>query len=211
MEKLVFRILETRSDLELFLSKVENYTSVKLPYEYASKSKMVGVYSSDKLVAGYMLVTRPTFRSLLFVPDTVKSTHTFFQNEQFELMEVNGLWIGPALKTPLSQLRVWFHLVADIFSCRKNYVLLMRNAKNKSMDRFMSMAYPEKLYEGAPIQTSESRTHNNIQVSYTTRWKIVLNFHKYFFELLRRQKRATTFAKNRAENIRAGNADMELT
>lgn len=210
MEKLTFRTLESAEDLELFLDKVENYSGVRLPFEYANKSKIVGVFLSGRLAAGYMLVTHPAFRSLLFVPDAMKASHDFFRNEQFEMMEVNGLWIGPSLKTPLSQLRVWFRLVADIFACRKNYVLLMRNAKNKSMDRFMSMAYPTKLYQGEPTLLSGNKTHTNIQVSYTTRWKIVLNFHKYLFELLRRQKQAASFARNRAESAGTSKSKVEL-
>jgi len=41
-------------------------------------------------------------------------------------------------------------------------------------------------------------THNEIQVSYTTRWKIVLNIHKYMWELRNRNRRADQFAKHRA-------------
>jgi len=210
MEKLAFKTLNTNKEIELFLNKVKNYSGVKLPHEYASKSKIVGVYSSDKMVAGYMLVTHPAFRSLLFVPDSTKATHRFFRNEQFEMMEVNGLWIGPALKTPASQIRVWLHLVVDIFSSRKNYVLLMRDARNKSMDRFMSMATPKELYEGNPTLISGNHTHNSIQVSYTTRWKIILNFHKYLFEFLRRKKRATSFARTRAASIHQQSSEIEL-
>ena len=210
MEKLKFKIINSAEDIDLFLDKVEGYTNVKLPHEYASRSKIVGVYSGKKLVAGYMIVTQPTFRSLLFVPDKTKSSHEFFRNEHFEMMEVNGLWIGPALKTPAQQLRVWFHLVADIFMSRKNYVLLMRDARNKTMDRFLSMAYPTKIYAGSPILMADQKTHDTIEVSYTTRWKIVLNFHKYYMELLRRQKRAALFAKTRGGTSHANLPETEL-
>lgn len=210
MEKLEFKTIKSADDIGLFLEKVEGYTNVKLPFEYAAKSKIVGVYSANKLVAGYMIVTQPTFRSLLFVPDKIRTSHEFFNNEHFEMMEVNGLWIGPALKTPSQQLRVWFKLVTDIFLSRKNYVLLMRDARNKTMDRFLSMAHPTKIYAGAPLLMSGQTTHSEIEVSYTTRWKIVLNFHKYFIELLRRQKRANLFAKSRGANntTRAPESDL---
>ena len=54
-------------------------------------------------------------RSLLFVPDEAKRNNKFFKNEEFEMMEVNGLWIGPALKSPSMQLKGWGHLIKDIF------------------------------------------------------------------------------------------------
>ena len=197
MEKLTFKEISEASEVDNFLGKVENYNGVRLPEEYANRSKIVGAYKSGKLVAGYMLVTKPGFRSLLFVPDAEKAINPFFQNDQFEMMEVNGLWIGPALKTPTQQMRVWMELIKDIFVCRKNYVLLMRDARNKNMERFMGMAHPSEIYEGEPWTIAGENTHNRIQVSYTTRWKIVLNSHKYVAELFSRQRRASAYNKHR--------------
>lgn len=197
MEKLTFNEIQSKCEIDNFLGKVENYNGVRLPEDYANNSKIIGAYKSGKLVAGYMLVTQPGFRSLLFVPDKVKSRHSFFKNDQFEMMEVNGLWIGPALKKPSEQMRVWMQLIKDIFVCRKNFVLLMRDARNKNMERFMGMAHPIEIYEGEPWQMAGERTHSKIQVGYTTRWKIILNSHKYLAELFDRQRRATAYSKSR--------------
>ncbi len=73
----------------------------------------------------------------------------------------------------------------------------MRNIHNKSMDRFMSMANPTHLYEGSPLLMAGENTHNEIQVSYATRWSIVLNARKYWLELRNRQRRAEQFQKQR--------------
>lgn len=197
MEKLAFKTIETEDGMNLFLDKFQNYVGVRLPLVYARNSKIVGVFLKDKLVGGYMLVTKPGFRSLMFVPDSIKTSHNFFKHDAYEMMEVNGLWISPALKDPRQQMKVWFKLVRDIFACRKNYVLLLRDARNKIMERLLGMANPVALYEGAPFVTAGSTTHEKIQVSYTTRWSIILNSHKYWLELKNRQKRAEEFAKQR--------------
>lgn len=202
MEKLDYKIITTKKETELVLDKIENYSGVRLPLDYANRSKIVGVFLHNQLAACYMLVSKPDFRSLFFVPDNIKKENKFFNNDSYEMMEVNGLWIGPALKKPSTQVRVWLHLVKDIFMCRKRFVLLMQNSRNKSMDRFMNMAKLNSIYAGPPLLRSGEQTHNSIKVSYTTRWSILLNTHKYILELRQRQQRAQNFAKKQ-EDLRA--------
>lgn len=212
MEKLRFKTIESAEEMDHYLGKVENYSGVRLTRSYASQGRIVGAYLGNKLVAGYMLITTPQFRSFLFVPDSVKGQDKFCRRDQFDMMEVNGLWIGPALKTPKLQIKVWLKLVRDIFLCRKNFVLLMRDARNKNMERFMGMANPKKIYEGSPFVMAGERTHSQIEVSYTTRWNIILNVHKYIFELLRRQKRANLAAREResAKVVKVKQSNIEL-
>ncbi len=195
MEKLDFRVIKDKKTKKQVLSKIHNYTGVMLPNEYLEQSKTVGVFLHDQLVAGYILVTRPDFRSLLFVPDKLKEESRIFSNNQYDCMEINGLWISPALKTPILQMKVWFKLVWDIFTCKKQYVLLMRNLNNKSMARFMTMANPIDIYSGEPFVMAGQETHEQIHVSYTTRWKLITNSYKYFFELLRRNSKAINFSR----------------
>jgi hypothetical protein len=133
-------------------------------------------------------------RSLLFVPDEAKRNNKFFKNEEFEMMEVNGLWIGPALKSPSMQLKGWGHLIKDIFMSRKRFVLLMQNSNNKCMERFMSMANPTCIYEGESFVMASKKTHKTIRVSFATRWSIVLNAPKYLNELFQRHQRAQNFS-----------------
>ncbi len=190
MDKLIFKTLVSNDEIDLVLNKVERYSGVRLPIVYAKNSKIVGVFLHNNLVACYMLVTRPGFRSIMFLPDNIRSSVELSSIDEFEMMEVNGLWIGPALKTPILQIRVWLQLVKDIFMCKKRFVLLMRDSRNSCMERFFDMANPRKLYSGQPFQSAENSTHASIEVSYTTRWKIVLNIHKYLRELADRQKRA---------------------
>ena len=199
MEKLVYRQIESESELELFLDKFNNFVGIRLPSTYAKNSKIVGVFLHDKLVGGYMLITKPKFRSLMFIPDSIKNTNSFFQQNQYEMMEVNGLWISPVLKCPKMQLNVWFHLIKDIFISRKKSVLLMRDLRNKTMERLINMANPTPLYQGTPKLFAGDKSHAEIQVSYTSRWSIVLNSHKYWKELKNRQKRANQYAKQRAQ------------
>ena len=67
------------------------------------------------------------------------------------MLEINGLWISPALKTLYLQMCVWKKLIKDVFSCKRKNVLLMRCKRNKSMEKFLGMANPELLYEGEPL------------------------------------------------------------
>ncbi len=198
MEKLVFKTITTPEETELVLQKIESNLGVRLPTNYAYNSKIVGAFLKEQLCACYMLVTRPSFRSLLFVPDQVKNQSKLLQNEEYEMMEVNGLWIGPALKDPSMQLRVWGHLIKDIFTSKKRFVLLMQNSNNKCMERFMSMANPECIYEGEPLVMAGENTHKTIRVSFTTRWSIILNVPRYLKELLQRRQRAHMFSKKQS-------------
>lgn len=195
MEKLEYKVIRTKKETELVLDKFENHAGIRLPLDYADKSKIIGVFLRGRLVSSYMLVSKPPFRSLLFVPNEFKKRNAFFKIGSNEMMEVNGLWIGPALKKPSTQLRVWMHLVRDIFGSRKRYVLLMQNSRNKNMERYMNMAKLTSIYKGAPSVKSGEQTHDSIKVSFTTRWSIVLNAHKYYLELRRREQRAQNFAK----------------
>ena len=195
MEKLEFRTIRNIDDTELVLDKIESNLGVRLPTDYANRSKIVGVYLRNQLAACYMLVTKPEFRSLLFVPDQTRKESDFFDKDSFEMMEVNGLWIGPALRNPRMQLKVWAHLIMDIFMSKKRFVLLMQNSNNKCMERFMNMANPTKIYEGKPLARAGENTHKTIRVSFTTRWSIILNAPKYLNELFQRRQRALTFSK----------------
>ena len=210
MEKLEFKTITNQKDTEAVLDKIESNLGVRLPLSYANNSKIVGIFLRGQLSACYMLVTKPGFRSLLFVPDEEKRNIKFFKNEEFEMMEVNGLWIGPALKSPSMQLKVWGHLIKDIFMSRKRFVLLMQNSNNKCMERFMSMANPTCIYEGEPFVMASEKTHKTIRVSFATRWSIVLNAPKYLNELFQRRQRAQNFSakQNYARPFKTSNSNF---
>jgi hypothetical protein len=198
MEKLIFKTIETQNETNLFLDKVENYSGVRLPLDYANNSKIVGVFSHEKLVAGYMMVTKPGFRSLMFVPDAIKKSHQFFLNDEYEMMEVNGLWIGPSVKKPQLQFRIWLNLAKDIQLARKKYLLLMSNSKNRNIEYLHSLTNPEMLYEGPPNIMVGDDTHSDIRVAFTTRWNCLLCIPKYWFVVnINRQRRARVIAKRR--------------
>lgn len=197
MGKLEFKKISTELGIEQYIDKVEDYSGVRLPYDYASRSNIVGAFLRGKLVGGYMLVTTPEFRSLMFIPDEVKSSNPFFSKDKFEMMEVNGLWIGSSIKTPKLQFTFWLHLLKDIFFCRKNYLLMMSNTKHKAIERIHSMTNPEHLYEGIPSLNGGEKTHSSVRVTYTTRWNIVLNLPKYYLEMKRREGRLSETFKSR--------------
>lgn len=193
MEKLDFREISEKSELECYLLRFHDYVGVKLPEEYVKRCKVVGVFLHNRLVGGYMLVSDPPFRSLLFVPDTTKRKSSSLSSNPDDFLEVNGLWLSAGLKSPELQLAVWFHLVANIFLCKKKFVLLLRNSQNQAMKRLMNLAKPELLYDGAPQIMAGESTHERIQVSVTSRWNILMFSYKYWFELKERQRRARSF------------------
>ena len=198
MQNLEFRTITDKDGIENVLDKVERYSGVRLPTEYANKNKVVGAFLQEKLVATYMVITKPNFRSLMFVSgDNWKQTNLSVTDD-YDMMEINGLWISPALKTPLMQARIWAHLIKDIFMSKKKYVLLMRDSRNKIMERFLNMANPTTLYDGPPMLMAGATSHAMIQVSFTTRWNIILNSYKYVSEIRNRMKRAQEFKKARS-------------
>lgn len=197
MEKLEFRILVNESEIDLFTDKIENFTNVRLPKTYVNSSKIVGAFLHEKLVGGYMLVTQPQFRSLLFVPDQIKNSHPFFKNDTYEMLEVNGVWMSPAIRTPKLQFRFWMKLLFDVFMEKKKYLLLMSNLKNKNIEYLHSLSKPEILYEGTPNLLAGDNSHEMIRVGYTTRTKSILNIPKYWMELRDRERRAKEFSNQR--------------
>ncbi|MEX0618682.1 MAG: hypothetical protein WDZ76_12310 [Pseudohongiellaceae bacterium] len=210
MEKLDFRTIEKEEEISSYLKKYESYVGSKLPLEYVKNSRVVGVFLHEQLVGGYMLVTKPGFRSVLFVPDAVKKEHEFFKNDDYEMMEVNGVWVGPALKTAKQNFTLWINLIKDMFMSKKKYVLLMGDARNKTIAHLHSLTNPEKLYEGAPTLTGGDTSHANIRVSYTTRWNILLNVPRYWLEYKARERKLRRKVKNRtfARTIKSGGAEL---
>lgn len=197
MDKLEFRKIDTEAEVERYVENWENYSGVRLPLDYANNSEVVGAFLHGKLVGGYMLVTRPEFRSLMFVPDEIKASHSFFQNDKFEMMEVNGLWVGTRIRTPQLQFKFWTHLLKDIFFCRKNYLLMMSNSKHKAIEKIHNLTNPQFLYEGAPKLLGSQHTHASVRVTYTTRWRMILNLPKYYLEMKNRESRLSTTFKDR--------------
>ena len=193
-----FKVLTTEGEIESYLNKFESFVGVKLPYDYSLRSTIVGVYKKDEMIAGYMLVTKPQFRSLMFVPDAIKDSNEFFKNDQYEMMEVNGVWISAAVKSATEQYKIWSHLIWDIFLARKKYVLLMADLRNTNVRNIHSLTNPELLYEGAPMLMAGAQSHSSIRVSFTTRWQMLLNIPKYYFAYKDRAKRSTRRAKVRA-------------
>ncbi len=208
MEKLVFRTISEVSEIEFFLDRFCNLVGVRLPTHYALDNRVVGVFLRDKLVGGYLIITTPPFRAALFVPDSIKASNPFFKIDTYDVMEVNGVWISPALKSAKQQFAVWKHILIDIFTCKKKFVLLMRDARNKNIHHIHQLTNPIQIYRGKPSLTSDQSTHDEINISYTTRWKLVLGLHSYWKEYRYRENRQRLKAKKMSYN-RLAKANVE--
>ena len=198
MDAIKFRTLTTEVEIEKYIAKFEGFVGVRLPYDYTIRSRIVAAFKGDEMVAGYMLVTKPEFRSLIFVPDSVKATHEFFRNDQYEMMEVNGVWISVSLKSATDYFRIWIHMMWDVFFTRKKYVLLMANLRNGNVKNIHSLTNPELLYEGPPMLMAGSTSHSTIRVAFTTRWQMLANIPRYWMEYKNREKRSSKRLKQRA-------------
>jgi len=181
----------------MYLKKFEGFVGVRLPYDYSMRSTIVGAFKGDDMIGGYMLVTKPQFRSLMFVPDQVKEEMSFFRNDQFEMMEVNGVWISAAVKSASDQYRFWMKMLVDVFMARKKFILLMADLRNGNVRNIHSMTNPELLYEGPPMLMAGAQSHSTIRVSYTTRWQMILNLPRYFMEYRSRERRSSKRLKQR--------------
>ncbi|HDZ10316.1 hypothetical protein [Pseudohongiella sp.] len=198
MEAMKFKTLTSDQDIDMFLSRFESYVGVKLPYDYAQRSTFVAGFKGDEMVGGYMLVTRPEFRSLMFVPDAVRAEHDFFKNDSYDMMEINGVWMSASLKTAAEQFGIWLRLILDAFKCRKQYVLLMANQRNLNIRHVHAMTGAKDIYEGEPMLMAGEKSHSTIRVSYTTRWSLLLNVPRYWFEYKSRERRFHRRLKQRA-------------
>jgi len=198
MEAIKFKTLTNEQDIDMFLSRFENYVGVKLPYDYARRSTFVAGYKGGEMVGGYMLVTKPEFRSLMFVPDSVRAEHDFFKNDSYDMMEINGVWMSASLKTAAEQFGIWLRLILDAFKCRKQYVLLMANQRNLNIRHVHAMTGAKDIYEGEPMLMAGEKSHSSIRVSYTTRWSLLLNVPRYWFEYKNRERRFHRRLKQRA-------------
>jgi len=189
VEKMVFKRIKSNLEIDEFLTRFENYVGVKLPNSYAIHSKIVGIFLQERLVGGYMLVTGPNLRSVMFLPDSIKKSSMLFNKDPYEFMEVNGLWMSPAIKTAKQQFRVWMHILIDIFITKKRYIMLMGDAKNSNIRKIHHLTSPTNLFIGKPILMAGETTHEEICVSYTTRWRMLLGLRKYRQEYREREKR----------------------
>ncbi|MBC55077.1 MAG: hypothetical protein CMQ34_14710 [Gammaproteobacteria bacterium] len=198
MEAIKFKTLTNEQDIDTFLSRFESYVGVKLPYDYAQRSTFVAGFRGEDMVGGYMLVTKPEFRSLMFVPDAVRAEHDFFKNDSYDMMEINGVWMSASLKTAAEQFGIWLRLILDAFKCRKQYVLLMANQRNLNIRHVHAMTGAKDIYEGEPMLMAGEKSHSTIRVSYTTRWSLLLNVPRYWFEYKSRERRFHRRLKQRA-------------
>lgn len=198
MEAIKFRTLTSEQDIDTFLGRFESYVGVKLPYDYAQRSTFVAGFKGDEMVGGYMLVIKPEFRSLMFVPDSVRAEHDFFRNDSYDMMEINGVWMSASLKTAAEQFGIWLRLILDAFKCRKQYVLLMANQRNLNIRHVHAMTGAKDIYEGEPMLMAGEKSHSSIRVSYTTRWSLLLNVPRYWFEYKSRERRFHRRLKQRA-------------
>lgn len=203
MEKLNFKEIASKSETELFIDKVHNYTGVRLPLNYVENSKIIGVFLHDKLVAGYMVVTKPGFRSLMFVPDAIKNSHSFFNNDQHDMLEVNGLWIGPSVKKPQMQFRIWLDIAKNVIFSRKKYLLLMSSSKNRNIRSLHALTNPVTLYEGSPNLMAGDESHESIRVSVTTPWNCFTCIPKYWMVVSRNRQRRLKIAERQRQLLRA--------
>jgi hypothetical protein len=189
MEALKFRILTKDDEIEIYLKKFESFVGVKLPYDYSIRSKIVAAFKDDDMVGGYMLITKPKFRSLMFVPDAAKEQDAFFKKDDYEMMEINGVWMSAKLKSAADQYQIWISLIWDTFLSRKKYVLLMADLRNGNVRNIHSLTNPRLLYEGPPMLMAGVESHSTIRVSVTTRWQMVLNIPRYWMEYKSRERR----------------------
>lgn len=65
------------------------------------------------------------------------------------------------------------------------------------MEKLTGMANPKILFQGPPNLMAGEKSHDTIEVAFTTRWGILLNSHKYLIELYKRTQKAARFNKRR--------------
>ena len=65
----------------------------------------------------------------------------------------------------------------------------MSNSRNKTIEHIHNLTNPEILYSGKPQVFGSEKTHENIRIGFTTRWKAIKNIPAYYAEYKKREQR----------------------
>lgn len=175
-----FRTIESPAEISRFLERFNFYVGVRLSEEYAKQGFITGLYDeNDLLVGGYMIITQPNFRILGMVPDVVKRAHPFFKEASpSDIVEVNGVWLARKATRGNTPKTFWLRILDDVIKCKKNYLLIMADARNQSVQRVHQDLRPTLIFKGSPELQAGVTSHKEIVVSYAKRSNLILG--KYF-------------------------------
>lgn len=174
--------------IEKYVERFAELVGVRIPAEYLQRGTIYGCFDTDnRLVGGYTLVTTPPYRGIVFLPDEIRSGHWLFDSVSLNnVLEVNGLWLerNVRMSAPDWYSFLW-KLVHSLGQTRKRYILVWYNNLNKHLRRFYGRMQKEVIYTGCSQPNGAERTHPEICVAYTTRWKLYCSLLKHLPKLLR--------------------------
>lgn len=163
--KLKIRELDDDIEVEKFLVKFKDNIGVKLSLSYSKQGKVFGAYVDNQLVGGFMVITEPSYRSLMFVPDHVKDEDPILKSNSIrDFVEVNGFWIENRYRATNLSTKIWLSIRKEVLRANKTYLLLMYNAENKGLAKIYANMKPKRIYLGPARVMANQVTHNNIAV-----------------------------------------------
>lgn len=174
-----FRTINAPAEVSRFLDRFNFYVGVRLPDQYAQQGTITGLYDENGiLVGGYMIITQPNFRILNMIPDAVKYEHPFFKDAALsDIVEVNGVWLARKATRGTTPKKLWIHILNDVIKTKKNYLLIMADARNKNVQLVHQDLRPKLIFQGTPELQAGVVSHKEIIVSYATRFNLLLTMY----------------------------------
>lgn len=169
------------------IERFETFVGVHMPLEYVSRGIVYGCYGAgEQMVGGYMLVTEPPYRGVVFLPDEIKNTHWFFQTvSPHRMIEVNAVWLNPHVRLDAWEWYIfWWRIVRSIRAQGRPYVLVWYNLLNSHLHRFYGRVQKEVVYTGDAVSGGKGHTHAKICVAYTTPKRLVFTLILYLPKML---------------------------
>ena len=187
------RILSEPGDIGCCVARFEEFVGVPMPEVYIARGSLYGCFdSNDTMVGGFLLVTEPPYRGVVFLPDRVRETHWLFRTVSGDRMvEVNCVWLEPRLRLSAWDWYVfWWRIVGAIARTGRSCVLVWYNRRNRHLHRFYSRVRKEVIYTGPPGQAAEGRTHAEICVAFSTPenlyFSLIVHLPKLFWLRIRK-------------------------
>jgi hypothetical protein len=141
-----YRVL---SDVEDFQARFASYTGLSIPIEYFRQSIVTGAFDDHGvLVGGWVTAPGRAGRWLSQIPDVGR---TCGQIAVERTIELNGVWLAPALRGRETSAEFWRALARDLSSRDVDHVMFGVNMKRRGLARLYESMALGVAYEGPII------------------------------------------------------------
>ena len=147
--RLITKHHDDDKDLKEYIEKASKILGIDYPMEYL-KQGVIRVFKDGEGIirGGYTLVLKPPFRTLNSLPDNEISEKILEDLKQYDLFEINGLWLDRNIKSGIPSCQFWYRVSRDIASQDKDYLLYSFELAKKRLAKMYDLSKPIVLYRG---------------------------------------------------------------